>query len=102
MIIGTWNYDIAYDTFAVAVTSNIIDPNYPMFFTRLKIEKNKAVLFGASKRLKATWDINENSQITFLLRSGMLLKYAITFLTPNSLELKELGNQGSTSGYKRQ
>lgn len=103
LIIGTWNYDIAYDTIAVAVTNNIIDTsvNHQIFISRLKIKKKEAVLFEGQKRLKSTWVINGSNEISFLLNDGRVLKYTITALTPHSLELKELGILGSTLGYKK-
>lgn len=102
MIIGTWEYDIAYDTIAMAATNTIPDTAsmYPMFLT-LRIKEKEAVLFDISKKTKAAWDVNESSQIRFVLKDGRVLKYAITSLTSNSLELKELSAQGSILGYKK-
>lgn len=101
-IIGTWNYDIAYDTIAVA-TNNIIDTSkaYSIFISRLKIKEKEAVLFDGSKKLKATWDINDSNQITFSIKDGRILRYAITALTTDKLELKELREPASTIGYRK-
>ena len=106
---GTWNYDIAYDTFAVATINidgtsiNMVDTSdaYPTFIHRLKIKRKKAVLFDGSKKLKATWDINDSNQITFFIKDGRILRYAITKLTFNSLELRQLKEQGGTLGYRK-
>lgn len=102
MIIGTWDYDVAYDTIAMASTNTIPDTAsmFPMFMT-LRIKEKGAVLFDISKKTKAAWDVNESSQIRFVLKDGRVLKYAITSLTPQSLELKELSTMGSILGYKR-
>jgi hypothetical protein len=68
---------------------------------RLKIREKKAVLFDGSKKLKATWDINDSNQITFFIKDGRIFRYAITALTFNSLELKELSDRGGTLGYRK-
>jgi ABC-type transport system substrate-binding protein len=102
LIVGTWNYVVAYDTIAPVRTNGIVDTStrYPVFISRLKIKDKEAVLFNGSKKLKATWEINDNKEITFSLRKGGVFKYLITSLTPVSLELRELAPLGSTSGYK--
>ena len=102
MILGTWNYNTAYDTIAVAAINNPVDTLsvYP-FVSRLSIKEKDAILFDDSKKLKAKWQINDSNQIIFFLQDGRVLKYTITDITPHSLELKEESGQGSTIGYKK-
>jgi hypothetical protein len=100
MILGKWEYNVAYDTIAVARLGNENKTNN-IFLTDIQIKRKKAKLRSAPEKWNATWEIKNSNELYFYLDNNKVLKYLITKLTNNSLELREFGLDISTLGYKK-
>ena len=100
MILGKWEYNVAYDTIAVANLGNENKTNN-IFLSNIQIKKKKAKLRSALEQLNATWEIKNSNELYFYLDNRKVLKYLITKLTSNFLELREFGLDISTLGYKK-
>ncbi len=97
MILGKWKYNVAYDTIAVASLGN----ENNIFLTDIVIKRKKAKLHSAPEKWNATWEIKNSNELYFYLDNSKVLKYLITKITSNSLELREFGLDISTLGYKK-
>lgn len=100
MILGKWEYNVAYDTIAVASLGNENKTNN-IFLTDIQIKRKKAKLSGAPEVWNATWEIKNSKELYFYLDNCKVLKYLIIKLTSNSLELREFGLDISNIGYKK-
>ena len=100
MILGKWEYNVAYDTIAVSNLGNENKTNN-VFLTDIVIKSKKAKLRSAPEQWNATWEIKNSNELYFYLDNSKVLKYLITKLTSNSLELREFGLDISTLGYKK-
>ena len=103
LIIGKWNYNIAYDTIAVVDTADFYKPFHErekkVFLTELKIKKGTAKLTDFPEKLDATWEIRNQDELYFFLENKRILKYIITKLNADTLELREPDATISTLGY---
>ncbi|CAN5510036.1 hypothetical protein BH11BAC3_BH11BAC3_23630 [soil metagenome] len=100
MILGKWKYNVAYDTIAIASLGNKNNTNN-IFLTEIVIKRKKAKLHSTPEKLNATWEIKNTNELYFYFDNSKVLKYLITKITSNSLELREFGLDISTLGYKK-
>lgn len=100
MILGKWKYNMAYDTIAVAGLGNGNNTNN-IFLTHIVIKRKKAKLRSTFELWNATWEIKNSNELYFYLDNSKVLKYLITKLMSNFLELREFGLDISTLGYKK-
>lgn len=98
MVLGKWKYDVSYDTIAVSSLGNENKTNN-IFLTTIKIKRKKAKLHRGNEHWNATWDIKNSNELYFYLDNKKVLKYLITKLSGNSMELREFGLDISTLGY---
>jgi hypothetical protein len=98
MILGKWEYNVAYDTIAVSSLGNENKTNN-IFLTTIKIKRKKAKLRSGAEQWNATWVIKNSNELYFYLDNEKILKYLITNLSGSSLELREFGLDISTLGY---
>jgi hypothetical protein len=105
LILGTWKYNIFYDTVAEVDTIDFYKPfeerEKKYFFTKIKINKSKAKLYDDPEKLNATWEIKNSNELYFFLENNKILKYIITKLTLDTLELRDSNSKISTNGYYR-
>ena len=105
LILGTWEYNIFYDTVAEVDTIDFYKPfeerEKKYFFTKIKINKSIAKLSDDTEKWNATWEIKNSNELYFFLENNKILKYIITKLTLDTLELREPNSKISTNGYYR-
>ena len=103
LIIGKWEYNIAYDTIAVVDTADFYIPFHErekkVFLTELKMKKKTAKLTDFPDKLNATWEIKNGNELYFYLKNKRVLKYIVTKLTSDTLELRYPDAKISTLGY---
>ena len=103
LIIGKWTYNITYDTIAVVDTAEFYKPfqerEKKVFLTELNIKKGMAKLTDFPEKLNATWEIRNQDELYFLLENKRILKYIITKLNADTLELREPDAKITTLGY---
>jgi hypothetical protein len=99
MLIGKWNYDVAYDTIAVASDGKNASDNF--FFIRMKISKDKIRISNINQNWNGRWEVNINNEFLIYLNNNKTLKYNITKLNNKNLELQNFGVSIPTLGYIR-
>ena len=69
LILGTWKYNIFYDTVVEVDTIDFYKPfeerEKKYFFTKIKINKSKAKLYDDPEKLNATWEIKNSNELYF-------------------------------------
>ena len=103
LILGTWKYNVAYDTIAEVDTTDFYKPyterEKKMFFTKIWVKKTTAKLSDYTDKWNVTWEIKNSNELYFFLDDKKILKYLIIKLTNNTLELREPNSKVSTLGY---
>lgn len=103
LILGKWEYNVAYDTIAAIDTADFYKPfeqrEKVMFFMEIKIKKSTATLSEDSEKYNATWQLKNENELYFFLENKKTLKYIITKLTAHTLEFREPGDTVSAFGY---
>lgn len=99
MLIGKWNYDVAYDTIAVAADGKNDADNF--FFIKMKISKDKIRISDINESWNGRWEVTINNEFLIYLNNNKTLKYYITKLNNKNLELQNFGIAIPTLGYTR-
>lgn len=99
MLIGKWEYDIAYDT--IAVTTYGIEVSENFFFSNMKISKKGIKISDSTEKWSGKWEVKNNNELLIYLDNSKTLKYYITKMEGNILELKSFGAAIPTLGYKK-
>ncbi|MBG6063666.1 hypothetical protein IWX83_003482 [Flavobacterium sp. CG_9.1] len=103
LIIGTWKYNVAYDTIAEVDTTDFYKPyaerEKKYFFTKIKVKKSTAKLSDYLEKWNVTWEIKNSNELYFFLEDKKIVKYLIIKLTSDTLELREPNSKISTLGY---
>ncbi|GEM_PF-3943767 len=99
MLIGKWNYDVAYDTIAVAADGKNDSDNF--FFIKMKISKDKIRISDINESWNGKWEVTINNEFLIYLNNNKTLKYYITKLNNKNLELQNFGIAIPTLGYTR-
>jgi hypothetical protein len=99
MLIGKWEYNVAYDTIAVADDGKNESDNF--FFGKMKISKDKIIISDMTEKWTGRWEVKNNNEFLIYLEDNRTLKYYITNLNNNKLELQSFGVAIPTLGYKR-
>jgi len=98
LLIGKWEYNVAYDTLAVANNGKEESENF--FFTDMKIKETQVKISVMAKKWQGKWEIKNNNEF-FIYLNNKTLKYYITKLKGNNLELQSFGVEIPTLGYRR-
>ncbi|QIG88523.1 lipocalin family protein [Chryseobacterium sp. POL2] len=98
MLNGKWEYNVAYDTIAVAISE--MEKNDNFFFTDMKINNDNIVIDDSTDKWNGKWELN-NNELIIKLDNRKILKYYITKLTKNEIELQEFGAKIPSLGYKK-
>ena len=99
MLIGKWEYNVAYDTIAVADDGKNESDNF--FFDKMKISKAKIIISNMVEKWTGRWEVQNDNEFLIHLENNKTLKYHITSLNNNNLELQSFGVAIPTLGYKR-
>ncbi|WP_128414206.1 hypothetical protein [Chryseobacterium sp. Leaf394] len=99
LLIGKWEYNIAYDTIAVVDDGKNRSENF--FFTDMKISKDKIKISDYNEKLDGHWELKNYNQLFIYLKNKKVLKYSITTLDNENIELQIFGFPIPTLGFKR-
>ncbi len=72
LLIGKWEYNVAYDTIAVADIRNK-ETEY-VFFTDMKISKSKISISDLTEKLNGKWELINNNQFFVYLDNKKNIK----------------------------
>ncbi|MCE6991441.1 hypothetical protein [Dyadobacter sp. CY323] len=99
LLIGSWEYDVAYDT--VGVASNGIEETENFFFKDMIVTENKVRISDMTAKWNGRWEIKNTDELFIYLNNKKTLKYCITKLQDKNIELQSFGDAFPTLGYKR-
>lgn len=104
LLLGKWEYNIAYDTIGVVVdTADFYKPfnerEKKIFLTDFKIKERTARLTDFPEKLNAKWELKGEDELYFYLKDKRILKYIITKLNSDTLELRDPDKKNSSLGY---
>lgn len=99
LLIGKWEYNIAYDTIAVADDGRNRSDNF--FFNDMTISKDKIKILDSAVKSDGYWELKNNNRLFIYLKNKKVLKYFITKLDDENIELQIFGFPIPTLGYKR-